>query len=67
MSPGCEMILDYAMLHEQGEKEKEAVIKELMDRLVRMTPQAQLETMAKMANSMAEIKKTQPTPGWIIV
>ena len=64
--PDGEMILDYAMLHEQGKAERDEVIKELMDRLTRMTPQAQLDTMAKMANSMMEIKKTQPVPSWII-
>lgn len=65
--PDAEMVLDYAMLHEQGKAEKDEVIKELMDRLARMTPQAQLENMAKMANSMNEIKKTQPVPGWVLV
>lgn len=64
--PEGEMILDYAMLHEQGKAEREEVIKELMDRLARMTPQAQLDTMAKMAQSMNEIKKLQPVPSWII-
>jgi hypothetical protein len=67
MIPDSELTLDYAMLHEQGKAEKEEVIKELMERLIRMSPQAQLETMAKMAQSMTEIKKTQPVPGWIIV
>jgi hypothetical protein len=65
--PDGEMILDYAMLHEQGKAEKEDTIKELMDRLARMTPSAQLETMAKMANSMNEIKRTQPVPGWAVI
>lgn len=64
--PDGEMILDYAMLHEQGKAERDEVIKELMDRLGRMTPAAQLENMAKMANSMNEIKKMQPVPGWIL-
>ena len=65
--PDAEMTLDYAMLHEQGKAEKDEVIKELMERLTRMTPQAQLETMAKMANSMNEIKKQQPVPGWVVI
>lgn len=65
--PEGEMILDYAMLHDQGKAERDEVITELMDRLTRMTPQYQLDVMAKMANSMAEIKKTQPVPGWAIV
>lgn len=65
--PNSEMTLDYAMMHEQGKAEKESTISELMDRLTRMTPQAQLENMAKMANSMNEIKKMQPVPGWVLV
>lgn len=65
--PDSEMILDYAMLHEQGKAEKEEVIKELTDRLSRMTPLAQMETMEKMAKSMNEIKKLQPVPSWILV
>lgn len=64
--PDGELVLDYAMLHEQGKAEKDAVIKELMERLTRMTPQAQLETMAKMSESMNQIKRMQPVPGWII-
>lgn len=65
--PEGEMTLDYAMMHEQGKQEKDEVIKELMERLERMTPEAQLKSMANMSQSMAEIKKTQPVPGWVIV
>lgn len=65
--PDAELTMDYAMMHEQGKQEKEETITELMDRLSRMTPQAQLENMAKMAQSMNEIKKMQPVPSWIIV
>lgn len=65
--PNGEMTLDYAMLHEQGKAEKEEVLKNLNERLQRMTPQAQLKTMAEMAQSMSDIKKTQPVPAWVIV
>jgi hypothetical protein len=64
--PDGEMTLDYAMLHEQGKAERDEAIKELMERLSRMTPEAQLASMAKMAQSMNEIKKMQPVPGWVI-
>ena len=64
--PDAELLMDYTMLLEQGKAEREDVIKELTDRLVRMSPQMQLENMAKMAQSMNEIKKLQPVPGWII-
>lgn len=65
--PEAELTLDYAMLHEQGKAERDEVIKELMDRLARMSPQSQMETMAKMAQSMNDIKKFQPVPTWLII
>lgn len=64
--PEAELTLDYAMLHEQGKTEKDEVIKELMERLARLNPENQLSTMAKMSQSMNDIKKLQPVPGWII-
>lgn len=64
--PNGEMILDYTMLHEQGKAEKDATLTKLYERLERMSPQAQLETISKMANSMNEIKKMQPVPSWIL-
>lgn len=65
--PDAEMVMDYAMLHDQGKAEREQAIKELMERLARMTPAAQMETMAKISQSMNDIKKFQPVPGWVIV
>lgn len=67
MLPDAQMTMDYAMLHEQGKAEKDEVIKELMDRLDRMSPKNQLKTMAEMSISMNEVKKTQPVPGWVLV
>ena len=64
--PEAELLMDYAMLLEQGKTEKDDIIKELTERLIRMSPQSQLEIMAKMAQSMNEFKKLQPVPGWII-
>lgn len=65
--PDAEMILDYNILLEQGKTEKELALNKLEERLVRMSPQQQLETMAKMSNSMNEIKKMQPVPGWFTI
>lgn len=65
--PDAELVLDYAMLHEQGKAEKEEVMKELTERLTRMTPAAQLETMQKMSDAMSNIKKNTPVPSWFVV
>lgn len=65
--PSGEMSLDYNIMLEQGKAEKEQVLTKLEERLTRMSPQAQLETMAKMSNSMNEIKKMQPVPGWLVI
>lgn len=65
--PEAELILDYAMLHEQGKTEKEEVISQLRERLGRLTPTIQLENQEKMANSLLNISKTKPVPGWSVI
>jgi hypothetical protein len=57
----------YRKYHEQGKYEKEETIKELSERLSRMSPQSQLENMMKMSQSMNEIKKLQPISGWMMI
>ena len=65
--PNAELNIDYTLMHEQGKYEKEETIKELSERLSRMSPQSQLENMMKMSQSMNEIKKLQPISGWMMI
>ena len=65
--PNAELNIDYTLMHEQGKSEKEETIKELSERLTRMSPQSQLENMMKMSQSMNEIKKLQPISGWMMI
>ena len=65
--PDAEMILDYAIFLEQGKAERDRTIQELTERLGRLMPQAQMETQAKIAQSMNDIKKFQPVRGWMMI
>jgi len=64
--PDAAAVIDYAVLLEQGKSERLLVITELTDRLTRMMPKAQMETMAAIAESALQIKRTQPMIGWVI-
>lgn len=63
--PKAEMMLDYQMLHTQGEREREEAMKELRERLIRMNPENQLEKQAKIVQNMLEIKKGTPLPIYV--
>lgn len=65
--PEAELTLDYAMLHEQGKAEKEEAIKELRERLGRMSPAVQLELQAKMAEDLLRLKRVKPVSGWLVI
>jgi len=64
--PDAQSVIDYTILSEQGKAERLAIITELTDRLTRMMPQAQMATMAAIADSALQIKRTQPMLGWVI-
>lgn len=61
----AEQILDYKMLEEQGKSEREEVMKELKDRLERMSPWKMLERAAKQAEDLNKALRFQPH-GWFI-
>ena len=63
----AELQLDYNMLLNQGKEEKEEVKKELTERLVRMSPDNQMEKLAKIVENQMKIKVVQPFPNPIIV
>ena len=58
--PQAEMTMDYQMLNAQGEKEWDATMKELTERLQRMKPSAILEEQAKIMESTINIQKQVP-------
>jgi len=64
--PDAAAVIDYAILLEQGKAERLEVITELTERLTRMMPQQQMATMAAIAESALQIKRTQPMLGWVI-
>lgn len=63
----AEMTMDYAIFLEQGKEEKEKVYTDLTDRLTRMMPLAQMETQAKIAESLNNIKKYSAPPTWLVI
>jgi hypothetical protein len=56
----AEAMLDYQMLLTQSEKEYDAVMKELEERLVRMSPSEQLKKQAEMVDSTLKILSGKP-------
>ena len=64
--PQAEMQMDYQMLTQQGEKEWEATMKSLEERLGRMRPSAYLEEQAKLIDSMKKIQENTPL-GWLVI
>lgn len=57
--PDSELILDYQMLLQQGEKEKDDIKQMLLDRLNKMRPEEMMKRQAELANAQAEILKHQ--------
>jgi hypothetical protein len=56
----AEKTLDYNMLHSQADKEYEATMQELRDRLTRMSPWEMMARDAEMAESMKTILGSKP-------
>ena len=56
----AEAMLDYQMLLTQSEKEYDAVMKELEERLVRMSPSEQLKKQAEMVDSTLKVLSGKP-------
>ena len=64
--PQAEMQMDYQMLIQQGEKEWEAAMKDLTERLGRMRPSAYLEEQAKLIDNMKKIQESTPLT-WLVI
>jgi hypothetical protein len=58
--PDAEMQMDYNMLLQQGEKEKETVLNELKERLERMLPWNLMEKQATMNDQLIKVLKNKP-------
>ena len=58
--PEAEAQMDYNMLLQQGEKEKEAVLNDIKERLDRMTPWNLMETQATMNDQLVKVLKNKP-------
>ena len=58
--PEAEAQMDYNMLLQQGEKEKETVLTELKERLDRMTPWNLMEKQATMNDQLVKVLKNKP-------
>ena len=56
----AEAMLDYQMLLTQSEKEYDSVMKELEDRLMRMSPSEQLKKQAEIVDSTMKILSSKP-------
>jgi hypothetical protein len=64
--PQAEMMMDYQMLIQQGEKEWDKVMDELKERLDRMRPSNVLEEQAKIIEKNHEIQKKTPLGIYVI-
>ena len=58
--PEAEMQMDYNMLLQQGEKEKETVLNEIKERLDRMTPWNLMEKQSTMNDQLIKVLKNKP-------
>ena len=58
--PQAEMVMDYQMLLTQAKDEKDAVMKDIEERLKMLRPEYYLEQQAKIAEHMHEIQKHIP-------
>lgn len=58
--PEAEMQMDYNMLLQQGEKEKETVLNEIKERLDRMTPWNLMEKQSTMNEQLIKVLKNKP-------
>ena len=58
--PEAEMQMDYNMLLQQGEKEKETVLNEIKERLDRMTPWNLMEKQSTMNDHLIKVLKNKP-------
>ena len=56
----AEVMLDYQMLLTQAEKEYDAVMKELDERLVRMSPNEQMKKQAELVDSTLKVLSGKP-------
>ncbi|MCK9543911.1 MAG: hypothetical protein M0R03_17975 [Novosphingobium sp.] len=65
--PDSEMNLDYQMLLNQGEKEKEDIKGKLLERLDRMRPEEMMKRYAELVNAQSEILKKQAFQQPIII
>ena len=63
--PQGEMVLDYAILIEQGKAEEERVFNNLKERLDEMTPWKQLENQANLSEQLVNILKNKPLKMYI--
>ena len=64
--PQAEMTMDYQMLIQQAEKEREATMKTLEERLQRLRPSYYLEEQAKIAENMLKIQQNVPLGIYVI-
>lgn len=58
--PEAEAQMDYNMLLQQGEKEKETVLNDIKERLDRMTPWNLMEKQATMNDQLVKVLKNKP-------
>ena len=58
--PEAEAQMDYNMLLQQGEKEKEVVLNDIKERLDRMTPWNLMEKQATMNDQLVKVLKNKP-------
>lgn len=65
--PDAEAQLDYSMLREMGQNEKEKVYEELKTRLENMLPWTMMKNYQEMLQSQNEILKLKPLPGTFMV
>ena len=63
--PQGEMVLDYAILIEQGKAEEERVFTDLKERLDEMTPWKQLENQANLSEQLVNVLKNKPLKMYI--
>ena len=63
--PQGEMVLDYAILIEQGKAEEERVFNNLKERLDEMTPWKQLENQANLSEQLVNVLKNKPLKMYI--
>lgn len=64
--PQAEMTMDYQMLIQQAEKEREMTMKALEERLQRLRPSYYLEEQAKIAENMLKIQQHTPLGIYVI-